>query len=81
MGGGDPIPVLTDVLTYHVAGGDIDVFGFILRSFFGIDIETVQGGAMDVCIGIMVKPRFYPLTSRGRWGEVSRILLRQGSAR
>ena len=36
LGGGDPIPVLTDVLTYHVAGGDIDVFGFILRSFFGI---------------------------------------------
>ena len=44
LGGGDPIPVLTDVLLYHVAPDRVSAFEFILLSFFGMPIETLQGG-------------------------------------
>jgi len=86
LGGGDPIPVLTDVLTYHVAGGDIDVFGFILRSFFGIDIETVQGGTITPFFITLIdndpdlrNPFLsFPLNvpaSNGRIHSISRVLI------
>ncbi len=42
---GDPIPVLTNVLLYHVAPGNITRFGLILRTFFGSDITTLLDGA------------------------------------
>lgn len=44
LGGGDPIPVLTDVLLYHVVGEEIGVFDFFILSIFGVDVETLQGG-------------------------------------
>jgi hypothetical protein len=47
LGNGDPIPVLTDILLYHVAGESITAFEFILYSFFGVPIETLQGGTFQ----------------------------------
>lgn len=44
LGGGDPIPVLTDTLLYHVAGQEVSLFGVIIRSLFHIPIQTLQGG-------------------------------------
>jgi len=45
LGGGNPIPVLQDVLKYHVAPQRISVFGVILRSILGQDIPTLVAGA------------------------------------
>jgi serralysin len=42
---GDPIPVLTNVLTYHIAGRRIGAVGVIIRSIFGIEIDTLLPGA------------------------------------
>lgn len=39
--GVDPIPVLTNVLLYHVAPGQISPLGLIIRTFFRIDIDTL----------------------------------------
>lgn len=41
LGGGDPIPVLTDILLYHVAPEPISVFGFIRAALRDRDIETL----------------------------------------
>ncbi|MEM7163812.1 MAG: fasciclin domain-containing protein [Planctomycetota bacterium] len=43
--GVDPIPVLTNVLLYHVAPGRISPLGLIIRTFFNIDINTLLPGA------------------------------------
>lgn len=40
---GDPIPALTTVLLYHVAGERVNAFQFILRSIFNQPIDTLQG--------------------------------------
>ena len=53
LGGGNPIPVLTDVLLYHVVGQQVSFVGVIFRSFFGLDITTLQGAT--------ITPRFFRL--------------------
>ncbi|MBL9077162.1 MAG: fasciclin domain-containing protein [Planctomycetes bacterium] len=45
LGGGDPVPVLQDVLKYHVAPARITLFGVLVRSLFGIPIPTLVPGA------------------------------------
>jgi uncharacterized surface protein with fasciclin (FAS1) repeats len=45
LGNGNPIPILTDVLLYHVAPGRVGVFDVILKSLFGRTIETALQGA------------------------------------
>ena len=48
LGGGDPtLPVLTDILLYHVADGAISPFGLIVRTLFGLDITTLGGGTIE----------------------------------
>lgn len=41
LGNGDPIPVLTNVLLYHVAPERVGFIGLIFRSILGQDIETL----------------------------------------
>ncbi len=45
LGGGDPIPVLTNVLLYHVAPGDLDVSDFALASDTSTPVTTLLTGA------------------------------------
>ncbi|MHC4128575.1 MAG: fasciclin domain-containing protein [Planctomycetota bacterium] len=54
LGGGDPVPVLTDVLTYHVAPESLDLFDVIWRSIFGEPIETLLPDAT-------IQPFFFKL--------------------
>jgi len=54
LGNGDPIPVLTNVLLYHVAGERISLFSYVIRSFFRIPIDTLL-------VGETIKPRFLRL--------------------
>ena len=44
LGGGDPIPVLTDLLLYHVAPERLSFWRVLLRGFFRTPIDTLQGG-------------------------------------
>lgn len=43
LGGGDPIPVLTDILLYHVVAGEVRPIDLILATFFYVPIETLLG--------------------------------------
>lgn len=54
LGNGDPVPVLTDILLYHVAPKSINVFGFIRAVLRDKSIETLLNGAT-------VKPFFFGL--------------------
>jgi uncharacterized surface protein with fasciclin (FAS1) repeats len=54
LGNGDPVPVLTNVLLYHVAGERIGLFSYVIRSFFRINIDTLLAGET-------IKPRFLRL--------------------
>jgi uncharacterized surface protein with fasciclin (FAS1) repeats len=47
LGSGDPIPVLTDILRYHVAPEKISAFGFILAVLFGSEIPTLLGPTLE----------------------------------
>jgi serralysin len=47
LGEGDPIPVLTDILLYHVAPTRVTLFGVVILSIFDADIDTLQGNAID----------------------------------
>ncbi len=53
LGSGEPIPVLTDVLLYHVVPKRIDVFSFIYKAAKRKSIPTLLGPA--------VKPFFFGL--------------------
>lgn len=44
LGGGDPIPLLTEVLTYHVAPGSLDATDVLSST----EIPTLQGGTLGV---------------------------------
>ncbi|MFG0284451.1 MAG: fasciclin domain-containing protein [Phycisphaerales bacterium JB039] len=46
LGGGDPIPVLTDVLLYHVVDGKAYARDLILATIFRKTIPTLQGGVI-----------------------------------
>ena len=54
LGNGNPIPVLTDVLLYHVAPQEISAFQVFLRSLFGLRIPTALPGAT-------IRPFFFVL--------------------
>ncbi|MBL8728675.1 MAG: fasciclin domain-containing protein [Planctomycetes bacterium] len=45
LGNGDPIPVLQDILKYHVAPTRISLFQVIVKSLFGTEIDTLVAGA------------------------------------
>ena len=47
LGGGDPIPVLTDVLTYHVLPKEVGLLPFLQATFTGEEFVTVQGATID----------------------------------
>ena len=44
LGGGDPIPVLTDILLYHVVPGTVRPIDLILSTIFASPIETALPG-------------------------------------
>ena len=43
LGGGDPIPVLTDILLYHVVPESLNVVDFFIASLFSQPITTLLG--------------------------------------
>ena len=45
LGGGNPIPVLTDILLYHVVPGTVRPIDLIFSTFFYTPIETALPGA------------------------------------
>ncbi len=45
LGGGDPIPVLTDILLYHVVPAEATAFDFIIASFRRMQLPTLLDGA------------------------------------
>ena len=45
LGGGDPIPVLTDVLLYHVIADEVTPFDLFINTFTGTPIDTLLAGA------------------------------------
>lgn len=45
LGNGNPVPVLTDILLYHVAPERIRAFDVIVRSLFRQQITTLNAGA------------------------------------
>lgn len=47
LGDGDPIPVLTDILLYHVVPEKISVFGFVQAVVSGDPIVTALGPTID----------------------------------
>lgn len=57
LGNGDPIPVLTDVLLYHVVPERIGLIGVIIRSFFRVDIDTAL-------TGVTITPRYFVLRDK-----------------
>jgi uncharacterized surface protein with fasciclin (FAS1) repeats len=81
LGNGDPIPVLTDVLLYHVAPESITAFDFFLYSIFGIPIETLQGGTFQPFFFRLIDNEpdlrdarlFFPLNVRADNGYVHTI--------
>ena len=53
LGGGNPIPVLQDVLLYHVVGKKVSLFDVVILSIFRKNITTLQGAT--------ITPRFFRL--------------------
>ena len=53
LGGGDPIPLLTDILLYHVAPESLSAFDVFLLGWFRQPIVTLQGGE--------IRPRVFRL--------------------
>ncbi len=45
LGDGDPIPVLTDVLSYHVAPDSVSLIDVLIQSFLGNTLPTLLEGA------------------------------------
>ncbi len=43
LGGGDPIPVLTDILLYHVLDREVNALQFFLLSILQFQVPTLQG--------------------------------------
>lgn len=54
LGGGDPIPTLTNILKYHVAPTRLTLLDVIVRTVFGDDISTLLPGAT-------IRPFFFAL--------------------
>jgi uncharacterized surface protein with fasciclin (FAS1) repeats len=45
LGGGDPIPVVTNVLLYHVVPHRVNAIQFVFRSIFQVPVPTLLAGA------------------------------------
>jgi uncharacterized surface protein with fasciclin (FAS1) repeats len=45
LGNGDPVPVLTDVLLYHVAPGEVGFLDIVFKTIFRRTIDTLLTGA------------------------------------
>jgi serralysin len=54
LGGGNPIPVLTDVLLYHVAPDALRINQIVGGGRFGTTIQTLQGGTFTWFRGELV---------------------------
>ena len=52
LGGGDPIPVLTNVLLYHVVPQRVNAVQFFVLSFSGANVPTLLSGAT-------IRPAFF----------------------
>ena len=86
LGGGDPIPVLTDILLYHVAPGDLRPVDLILGTIFGARIDTLLGETIrpfffilvdndpDIRNPFVVRPVDIE-ASNGRIHAISRVLV------
>lgn len=87
LGGGDPLPVLSNVLLYHVAPGDLDVGDFALASATSTPVTTLLAGATfqpslrqvidnepDLLNARVTWPYNFP-ASNGRIHTLSRVLL------
>ena len=62
LGGGDPIPVLTDILLYHVVPDKVNVFGFLRAAIRGNLIPTLlEDGNMDP---VTLKPFLFGLVDK-----------------
>ena len=86
LGDGDPVPVLTDILLYHVVAGDVRPVDLILSTIFGRDITTLLGATIrpffifliDNEPGIRDARVTFPLdieASNGRIHTVNRVLI------
>ena len=86
LGDGDPVPVLTDILLYHVVAGDVRPVDLILSTIFGRDITTLLGATIrpffifliDNEPGIRNARVAFPLdieASNGRIHTVNRVLI------
>jgi uncharacterized surface protein with fasciclin (FAS1) repeats len=65
LGGGDPIPVLTDVLLYHVAPEKLG------------PIKVIFGGPIDTLLGEQITPRFLSLIDNEPDLRNPRLVLRK----
>ena len=86
LGDGDPVPVLTDILLYHVVAGDVRPVNLILATIFGQDITTLLGATVRPFFIFLIdndpalrNPRVtFPLdieASNGRIHTVNRVLI------
>ena len=86
LGDGDPIPVLTDILLYHVVAGDVRPVDLIISTIFGQDITTLLGATIRPFFIFLIdnepnlrNPRVaFPLdieASNGRIHTVNRVLI------
>lgn len=64
LGGGDPIPLLTEVLLYHVAPEKLNVF------------QVLFGGPIDTLQGEQIRPRFLSLRDKEPDLRNPRLVLR-----
>ena len=86
LGGGDPIPVLTDILLYHVVDADVRPIDLIFSTFFQSPIETLLGASFQPFFLRLIDnepdlrdPRvafpFNIRASNGRIHSISRVLI------
>ncbi|MDX1696665.1 MAG: fasciclin domain-containing protein [Thiohalobacterales bacterium] len=78
LGNGNPIPVLRDILLYHVVPEKVGVFGFVLAAIRDQDIPTLLGTTLDPFLFGLVdqepdlrNPRlFFPINVRASNGII-----------
>lgn len=86
LGGGDPIPVLKQVLLYHVAPVRINAIQFLILGFTNQVIQTLQGGTVKP-VGLrlidnepdLANPNLFPpiqvWTGNGTIHTINRVLI------
>lgn len=86
LGGGDPIPVLTDILLYHVVPGDVRPIDLIFSTFFQVPVGTLLGATFQPFFlqlidndpdlkNARVTLPFNIRASNGRIHSISRVLI------